>query len=119
MNHQESVIPALSPPAIGLQINDQHPVPPVEDFKSCKSANNPYANPPVHQLVVNKAANTIHSPEDGPTTDCYGWDLMPDGKDEDSNFNQDLAMPDDLHGKISGDTRKMMDQQFAILHMPV
>ncbi len=38
---------------------------------------------------------------------------MLDGEDDDSHSNQDLAMPDDLHGKISGDTRKMMDQQFA------
>ncbi len=55
-------------------------------------------------------ANTIHSPEDGPTKDCYGWDPMLDGKDVASNYNQDLAMLDDLHGKISGDTWKMMDQ---------
>ncbi len=58
-------------------------------------------------------ANTIHSPEDGPTKYCYGWDLMLDGEDDDSNSNQDLDMPDNLHGKISGDTRRMMDQQFA------
>jgi hypothetical protein len=60
--------------------------------------------------VVNKAANTIHSPEDGPTKDCYGWDLMLDSKDDDSNSNQDFVMPDNLHGKISGNTQKMMDQ---------
>jgi hypothetical protein len=62
---------------------------------------------------VNKAANTIHSPEDGPTRDCYGWDLMLDGKEDGSNSDQDLVMPDDLHCKISDNTQKMMDQQFA------
>jgi hypothetical protein len=45
-------------------------------------------------------ANTIHSLEDNLTRDCYGWDLMLDGNDDDSNSNQNLAMPDDLHGKI-------------------
>ncbi len=58
-------------------------------------------------------ANTIHSPEDGPTKDCSGCDPMLDGKDDDSNFNQDLVMLDNLHGKISGNTWKMMDKQFA------
>jgi hypothetical protein len=113
VNHQEFVIPALSPPAVGLQINDQHPVPVVEDSKSCRSANNPYVDPLVCQLVVNKAANTIHSPEDDPTKDCYGWDPMLDGEDDDRNSNHDLAMLDDLHSDISGDTWKMTDQQFA------
>ncbi len=102
VDHQESVIPVLLTLAVGLQIDDQHPVPPVEDSKSCRTANNPYVNPPVRQLVVNKVANTIHSPEDSPN--CYGWDPISD---------KDLAMPDDLHGKISGNTWKMMDQQFA------
>ena len=51
--HQESLIPALSPPAIGMQINGQRPVPPVENLKSCKSTNNPYVDPLVRQLVVN------------------------------------------------------------------
>jgi hypothetical protein len=36
---------------------------------------------------------------------------MLDGNDKDSNPGQDLAMPDE--GKISDDTRRMMDQQFA------
>jgi hypothetical protein len=40
-------------------------------------------------------------------------DLMLDGEDDDSDSNQDLAMLDDMNGKISGDTWKMMDQQFA------
>jgi hypothetical protein len=113
VDHQESIIPALLPPAVGLQINDQHPVLPVEDSKSRRSANNPYADPPVCQLVVNKVANTIHSPEDGPTKDCYGWDLMLKGKDDDSDSDQDLDMPDNLLSKISGNTWRMMDQQFA------
>jgi hypothetical protein len=60
------------------------------------SANNSYLDPPVRQLVVNEAANTIHSLEDGPTRDCYGWDPMLDGDDEDSNSDQDLVIPDDL-----------------------
>ncbi len=111
--HQESIIPALSPPAIGLHINNQRPVLPVEDSKSRMSANNPYVNPPVRQLVVNKTTNTIHFPEDAPTRDCYGWDPMLDGEDDDSNSNQDSAMPDALHGEISGNTWKMMDQQFT------
>ncbi len=58
-------------------------------------------------------ANTIHSSEDGPTKDCYGWDPMPDGEDDDSDSNQDLDMPDNPHGKISGNTWRIMDQQFA------
>ncbi len=57
--------------------------------------------------------NTIHSPEDGPTRDWYGWDPMLDGKDKDSSSNQDSAMPDELHGEISDNTWWMMDQQFA------
>jgi hypothetical protein len=77
------------------------------------SVKNPYVNLPVCQLVVNKAANTIHFPEDGPTRDCYGWDPMLDGKDNGSNSNQNSAMPDDLHSKISDDTWKMMDQQLS------
>ncbi len=32
--HQESCIPALSPPAVGKQIHNQQSVPPVEDSKS-------------------------------------------------------------------------------------
>ncbi len=66
VDHQESVIPALLPPAIGLQIKDQCPVLPVEDPKFCRSAHNPYVDPLVCRLVVNEAANTIHSLEDGP-----------------------------------------------------
>ncbi len=58
-------------------------------------------------------ANIIHSPEDGPTKDYYGWDQMLNGEDADSNSNQDLDIPDDPHGKISGNTWRMMDQQFA------
>jgi hypothetical protein len=64
-------------------------------------------------VVVNKAANTIHSLEDGPTKDCYGWDPMLDGDSDDTNSNQDLDMPDNPHGEISGNTRRMMDQQFT------
>jgi hypothetical protein len=64
-------------------------------------------------VVVNEAANTIHSAEDGPTKDCYGWDPMLNGDSDDTNSDQDLDMPDDPHGNISGNTRRMMDQQFA------
>jgi hypothetical protein len=64
-------------------------------------------------VVVNKAANTIHSPEDGPTNDCYGWDPMLNGDSDNTVFDQDLDMPDDPHGEIRGNTRRMMDQQFA------
>ncbi len=38
---------------------------------------------------------------------------MLDGKDEGSNYDQDSAMPVELHGEISVNTRQMMDQQFA------
>ncbi len=58
-------------------------------------------------------ANTIHSPEDGPTKDCYGWDPMLDGDSDDTVSNQDLDMPDKPHREVSGNTRRMMDQQFT------
>jgi hypothetical protein len=38
---------------------------------------------------------------------------MLDGKEDNSNSGQDSAMLDDLLGKITDDTWKMMDQQFA------
>jgi hypothetical protein len=107
--HQESIIPALLPPAVDPQIDNQHPVQPVDDSTSCRSINNPYFDPPVCQLVMNKVANTIHSLEDSPTKDCYGWDPILDGDNDDSNFDQDLDMPDNLHREISGNTSRMMD----------
>jgi hypothetical protein len=64
-------------------------------------------------MVVNKEANTIYSLEDSPTKDCYGWDPMLDGDSDDTISDQDLDMPDDPYGEISGNTRRMMDQQFA------
>ncbi len=64
-------------------------------------------------MVVNKVVNTIHSLEDGPTKDCYKWDPMLDGDSDDTISDQDLDMPDDPYGEISGNTRRMMDQQFA------
>jgi hypothetical protein len=117
---QESVIPALLNPAVDPQIDDQHPVPPVEEFKSHRSANNPYVDPPVRQLlVVNEVANTIHSLENSPTKDCYGWDPMLDGEDNDSNSYQVLDMPDNPHSKISGDTRRILwTNSVPALHMP-
>ncbi len=96
------------------QTENHIPVPPEEGLKAHSPLNNPYINPPVHQLVVmNKAANTIYSPEDSPTKDCYGWHPMLDGDSDDTVSNQDLDMPDDPHGEISGNTRRMMDQHFA------
>ncbi len=55
------------------QTENKSPVLPEEGIKAHSPVNNPYVGPPVHQLVVvNKAANIIHSPEDDPTKDCYG-----------------------------------------------
>ena len=111
---QDSITPALLTLAVNSQIDNQSPVLPVEGLKSHSPINNPYVDLPVHQLViVNEAANTIHSPKNSPTKDCYGWDPMLDGDSDDTNSDQDLYMPDDPHGKISGNTRRMMDQQFA------
>jgi hypothetical protein len=42
--------------------------------------------------------------------DCYGWEPF---LDDNSDPDQDSAMPDDAQGKISHDTRRMMDQQFG------
>jgi hypothetical protein len=64
-------------------------------------------------VVVNEVANNIHCPEDSPTKDCHGWDPMLVGDSYDTISDQDLDMPDNPHGEISGDTRRMMDQQFA------
>jgi hypothetical protein len=38
---------------------------------------------------------------------------MLDGDSDDTKSDQDLDMPDDPHGEISGNTRRMMDQQFT------
>ncbi len=62
---------------------------------------------------MNKVANTIHSPEDSPTKDCYGWDPMLNGDSDDTVSDQDLDMPDNPHGEIGGNTRRMLDQHFA------
>ncbi len=64
-------------------------------------------------MVVNEAANTIHSPEDSPTKDCYGWDPMLNGDSDSTVPNQNLDMPDNPYGEIGGNTRRMMDQHFA------
>jgi hypothetical protein len=96
------------------QTENHIPVPPEEGLIAHSLVNNPYVDPPIRQLVVgNKAANTIHSPEDGPTKDCYGWDPMLNGDSDDTVSDQDLDMPDDPHSEISGDTRRMMDQHFC------
>jgi hypothetical protein len=96
------------------QTENQSPVLAEEGTKAHSPINNPYVDSPVRQLVVvNNAANTIHSPEDGPTKDCYGWDPMLDGDSDDTVSNQDLDMLGDPHGEISGNTRRMIDQQFA------
>ncbi len=81
---QESVTPALLNPAVGSQTDDQSSVLPVAGLKIHSPVNNPYVGPSVRQVaVVNKVANTIHSPEDGPTKECYGWDLMLNGDSDD------------------------------------
>jgi hypothetical protein len=81
------------------------------EIKAHSPINNPYVDPPVCPLVVvNQAANTIHSLEDGPTKDCYGWDPMLNGDSDDTVSDQDLDMPDNPHGEISGNIRRMMDQ---------
>jgi hypothetical protein len=64
-------------------------------------------------VFVNKEANNIHSPEDGLTKDCYGWDPMLNGDSDDTISDQDLDMLDDPHGEISVNTRRLMNQQFA------
>jgi hypothetical protein len=111
---QESITPVLLNPAANSQTYNQSPVPPVEGLKLHSPVNNPYVDSSVRQLVVvNKVANTIHSPEDSPTKDWYGWDPMLNRDSVDANSDQDLDMPDNPHGKISGNTRRMMDQQFA------
>jgi hypothetical protein len=111
---QDSVTPAPLHSAVNSQTENQSPVPSEEGIKVYSPVNNPYVNPSVCWLVVvNKAANTIHSLKNRLTKDCYGWDPMLDGDSDDTNSDKDLDMPDNPHGEISGDTRRMMDQQFA------
>jgi hypothetical protein len=38
---------------------------------------------------------------------------MLDGDSDDTVSNQNLDMPEDPHREISGNTKRMMDQQFA------
>ncbi len=67
---QDSVTPAPLHLSANPQTENHSSVLPAEGLKAHSPVNNPYVNPPVHQLVVvNKAANTIHSPEEGPTKD--------------------------------------------------
>jgi hypothetical protein len=114
LHHSSALHPSAEP-----QTENQCPVLPEEGIKAHSPINNLYVDPSVRQLVgVNKAANTIHSPEDGPTKDCYGWDPMLNGDSNDTVSNQDLDMPDNPHREISGNTRRMMDQQFAPQHTP-
>jgi hypothetical protein len=111
---QDSITPGPLHLAVNFRTENQSPFLPEEGIKVYRPVNNPYVDPPVCQLVVvNKAANTMHSLEDGPTKDCYGWNPMLDGDSDDSDSDQDLDMPEDPHSEISGDTRRMMDQQFA------
>jgi hypothetical protein len=111
---QDSVTLAPLHSSANPQTENQSPVLPEEGIKAHSPVNNPYVNPPVHQLVVvNKVANTIHSLEDGSTKDCDGWGLMLNGDSDDTVSNQDLDMLDNPHGEISGNTRRMMDQQFT------
>jgi hypothetical protein len=89
---QDSITPAPLHSAVDSQTENQSPVPPEVGIKVYSPVNNPYVNLAVHQLVVvNKAANTIHSLEDGPTKNCYGWDPMLNGDSDDTNSNQDLG----------------------------
>ncbi len=75
------------------QTENNTPDLPEEGLKTHSPVNNPYVNPPVRQLVVvNKAANTIYSPEDGPTKYCYGWDLIFNGDSDDTISDQDLDL---------------------------
>jgi hypothetical protein len=114
LDPQDSVTLAPLHSSANPETENRSPVLPEEGIKAHSPVNNPYVDPPVHRLVVvNKAANTIHSPKDGPTKDCYGWDPMLNGDSDDTNSDQDLDMPDDPHGEISGNIRRMMDQQFA------
>ncbi len=116
LDPQDSVILASVHSAAEPQTENHIPVLPEEGLKAHSPVNNPYVDPPVRQLVVvNKAANTIHSPEDGTTKNCYGWDPILDGDSDNTISNQDLDMLDDPHGETSGDTRRMMDQHFACL----
>jgi hypothetical protein len=120
LDPQDFVTLALLHSSANPQTENQSLVLPEEGIKSHSPVNNPYDNPPVHRLVVvNKAANTIHSPEDGPTKDCYGWYPMLDGDSDNTVSNQDLDMPDDPHGEISGDTRRMINQRSPAQHTPV
>jgi hypothetical protein len=96
------------------QIKNHIPDPHEEGLKAHSLVNNSYVDPPVCQLVVvNEGVNTIHSPEDRLTKDCYGWDPMLNGDSDDTVSNQDLDMPDDPHREIGGDTRRMIDQHFT------
>jgi hypothetical protein len=89
---QDSVTLAPLHLSANPQTENQSPVLPEEGIKAHISVNNPYVDPPVRQLVVvNKAANTIHSLEDGPTKDCYGWDPMIDGDSDDALSVQDFG----------------------------
>jgi hypothetical protein len=94
LNPQDFVTLAPLHSSADSQTENQSPVLPEEGMKAHSPINNPYVDPPVCQLVVvNKAANTIHSPEDGLTKDCYGWDPMLNGDSDDTVSNQDLDMP--------------------------
>ncbi len=87
---QESITPVLLNSDVDSKTDNQSPVPPVEGLKLHSLINNPYVDSSVRQLVVvNEVANTIHSAEDGPTKDCYGWDTMLDGDSDNTNSNQD------------------------------
>jgi hypothetical protein len=111
---QDSVTLASLHSSANPQTENKSPVLPKEGIKAHCPINNPYVDPPVRQLVVvKKAATTIHSLEDGPTKDCYGWDLILNGDSDNTVSDQDLDMPDNLCGEISSDTRRMMDHQFA------
>jgi hypothetical protein len=68
---QDSVTLATVHPSADPQTENHSPVLPEEGLKAHSPINNSYVDPPVCQLMVMNKANTIHSPEDGPTKDCY------------------------------------------------
>jgi hypothetical protein len=49
--------------------------------------------------VVNEVANVIRAPDGISTKDCYGWDLMLDADDDNSDPDRDFEIPDNVQGE--------------------